>query len=329
MRLEQRLEQLASSGAACRRRGRAPRRRRRARSRRSGPRRPSRAAAPAPRSSSPANVVRRLGRDDDDERLRLERPGSLDDPVDHPPAEDRVQVLGRRRAHARPTASGHDDGCELGAGFGHGRHVGWGARIRTWDHGTKTRCLTTWPRPSESGRRVYPDGPVVPGRSAPVEQEHGQGDRREEATTTIASTPTTTSADGNEHDDQLRDGGEPRRRANAGRAVIPAEPEVAARRSRRRPRRRATTGTTPASDEDRLDRRDAERDLQPPAAQPARELALAMLDDEAGHAPTVDAARARRVGVRQHRRVVTQVGPAAPQRARPLPRPAARSPKRP
>ena len=25
---------------------------------------------------------------------------------------------------------------------------GWGARIRTWDHGTKTRCLTTWPRPS-------------------------------------------------------------------------------------------------------------------------------------------------------------------------------------
>src|SRR5205823_3356243 len=22
---------------------------------------------------------------------------------------------------------------------------GWGARIRTWDHGTKTRCLTTWP----------------------------------------------------------------------------------------------------------------------------------------------------------------------------------------
>src|SRR5918992_1374284 len=25
----------------------------------------------------------------------------------------------------------------------------WGARIRTWDHGTKTRCLTTWPRPTE------------------------------------------------------------------------------------------------------------------------------------------------------------------------------------
>src|SRR5882724_10521834 len=26
--------------------------------------------------------------------------------------------------------------------------IGWGARIRTWDHGTKTRCLTAWPRPN-------------------------------------------------------------------------------------------------------------------------------------------------------------------------------------
>ena len=25
---------------------------------------------------------------------------------------------------------------------------GWGARIRTWDRGTKTRCLTTWLRPT-------------------------------------------------------------------------------------------------------------------------------------------------------------------------------------
>ncbi len=27
------------------------------------------------------------------------------------------------------------------------RERGWGARIRTWDHETKTRCLTAWPRP--------------------------------------------------------------------------------------------------------------------------------------------------------------------------------------
>ena len=26
--------------------------------------------------------------------------------------------------------------------------VGWGARIRTWDAGTKNRCLTAWRRPT-------------------------------------------------------------------------------------------------------------------------------------------------------------------------------------
>ena len=28
--------------------------------------------------------------------------------------------------------------------------VGWGRRIRTSDDGTKTRCLTAWPFPSEA-----------------------------------------------------------------------------------------------------------------------------------------------------------------------------------
>ena len=27
-------------------------------------------------------------------------------------------------------------------------NAGWGARIRTWDDGTKARCLTAWPRPN-------------------------------------------------------------------------------------------------------------------------------------------------------------------------------------
>ena len=27
-------------------------------------------------------------------------------------------------------------------------YEGWGARIRTWGRGTKTRCLTTWLRPN-------------------------------------------------------------------------------------------------------------------------------------------------------------------------------------
>ena len=35
---------------------------------------------------------------------------------------------------------------------------GWGARIRTWDHGTKTRCLTAWLRPIAAGRASLDDG---------------------------------------------------------------------------------------------------------------------------------------------------------------------------
>ena len=135
--------------------------------------------------------------------------------------------------------------ASLGAGFGHGRHVGWGARIRTWDHGTKTRCLTAWPRPSESGRRVYPDGPVAPAGSAPVEQEHGQGDGGEQDDDDdCQQRRRATTADRDEDDDQLGDRARTTTpRARVGDAVIAAEPDVAARRRRRRPRRRATTGS--------------------------------------------------------------------------------------
>ena len=148
------------------------------------------------RGRQPGELVRRIGRDDDDERVRLERPGSLDDPVDHAAAQDRMQVLGRGRAHACPPASGHDDGCELGAGFGHGRHVGWGARIRTWDHGTKARCLTTWPRPSESGRRVYPAARSIRASQRRSSRSTASATAARIATTTIARTPTTTSPTG-------------------------------------------------------------------------------------------------------------------------------------
>ena len=97
--------------------------------------------------------------------------------------------------------------ASLGRDLGHGRHVGWGARIRTWDHGTKTRCLTAWPRPSESGRRVYPDArsrprpsarvsagragapPARPPRAATSTDEREHADEHD--------------PDGNEHDDQL------------------------------------------------------------------------------------------------------------------------------
>ena len=54
-------------------------------------------------------------------------------------------MLRRRGAHARAEAGGHDDRGEA-AGVVH--REGWGARIRTWGRGTKTRCLTTWLRPT-------------------------------------------------------------------------------------------------------------------------------------------------------------------------------------
>ena len=41
-----------------------------------------------------------------------ERARRLQHPVDHPPPEDRVEVLRRRRAHARAEPSGHHHGCD-------------------------------------------------------------------------------------------------------------------------------------------------------------------------------------------------------------------------
>ena len=82
-----------------------------------------------------------------------EDPTPPDVPVDlGDPTEHRVQDLGEFALHARALACGeHDDGERTdGIGGGHGNLLGessWGGRIRTSDHGTKTRCLTTWLRP--------------------------------------------------------------------------------------------------------------------------------------------------------------------------------------
>ena len=86
--------------------------------------------------------VRGLRRRDDDERIGPERAHRLDHPVDEPTAEQRMEVLRRRGPHPRAEARGHHDCCEFAG------HQSWGARIRTWDRGTKTRCLTTWLRPT-------------------------------------------------------------------------------------------------------------------------------------------------------------------------------------
>ena len=95
--------------------------------------------------------VAALRRGDHHEWLRAEGPSGLQHPVDHPSAEDRVQVLGHGRAHARSEPAGHHHSCECRVGHWTLRD-GWGARIRTWDRGTKTRCLTAWLRPREPVR---------------------------------------------------------------------------------------------------------------------------------------------------------------------------------
>ena len=55
--------------------------------------------------------ARRL-RGDDDDALDARPARGLDDPVDHSPAEQRMEVLRRRALHARADPSGHHYGCE-------------------------------------------------------------------------------------------------------------------------------------------------------------------------------------------------------------------------
>src|SRR5262249_7809069 len=66
---------------------------------------------------------------------------------------------------------------------------GWGARIRTWDHGTKTRCLTAWLRPravailasvnEEIGEPEYGDNDD-PGDESPLHDPPERGEQERE-----------------------------------------------------------------------------------------------------------------------------------------------------
>ncbi len=57
--------------------------------------------------------VARVGRRDDDDRVGAGTGGRGGHPVDHAPAEQRMQVLRRCGVHPRTEATGHDDCCEL------------------------------------------------------------------------------------------------------------------------------------------------------------------------------------------------------------------------
>ena len=61
------------------------------------------------RALASSEAVRRLWRRDDDERLGAQRLDGRQHPVHHPAAEQRMEVLGRRRAHAGAQPGCHDD----------------------------------------------------------------------------------------------------------------------------------------------------------------------------------------------------------------------------
>ena len=137
----------SSSAAACRPRARAspPPRQRLARAR--GRRRRCRGALPAPRPAG-----RRRPRSSAATRRRRAAAGRA---AGQPRAPSRR--AGARGAGAGASASRSASACRglrpsrllRVCPWSRSAKDGWGARIRTWDHGTKTRCLTTWPRPSE------------------------------------------------------------------------------------------------------------------------------------------------------------------------------------
>src|SRR6187549_1061346 len=165
-----------------------------------------------------------------------------------------MEVLRKRGPHPGPEASGHHDCSESRR---HQRlNDGWGARIRTWDHGTKTRCLTTWPRPT-AGTAVYPARSPEPEPSAPVEEQRGEHDDEP-------------CEDRHEHDDELRDGGGPGHDAHVRALVLPPPGDVARERDQREqhddpPRDRS------GEHEDALERHDREHDLVAVRAETARD----------------------------------------------------------
>src|SRR5438876_708639 len=63
-------------------------------------------------------------------------------------AGDGMEDLRRPGLHPCPEARREHEGQRR---FAHEMRSGWGARIRTWDSGSKVRRLTTWPRPTDPG----------------------------------------------------------------------------------------------------------------------------------------------------------------------------------
>ena len=110
---------------------------------------------------------------------------------------------------------------------------GWGARIRTWDRGTKTRCLTAWLRPTAGEYRLRLARSREAGRRAPRPRA-----RRRRRSRSPCEHPERERHEQHEH---LRDGEDPAPLANRVEAAR-ARPRTTRRRSRPpRERRRPTS----------------------------------------------------------------------------------------
>ena len=186
-------------------------------------------------------------------------------------------MLRRRRPHPRAEPSREDDGCQARCVHVLSRN-GWGARIRTWDRGTKTRCLTTWLRPSATKSAGYvPTGHVCQRLAATEEDESA----------TAASAPDrddrdsarTKNSDGNERNERLGHRGDP---GDCGerRAESSPEPEVEGR-SRDRDDDRERAAIAPKTNRIALDDGDPERDVVRWRSEPAARSRDAVFEDAA------------------------------------------------
>ena len=200
------------------------------------------------RDLQPVEGVGAVRRGDDDERRGTERLGGRDDPVDHPPPEDRVEVLRDRGAHTRPEPSGHHDCSE--SRRHHESSMAGAPGFEPGITGPKPVALPLGHAPAQ-GNGSLPGLPAV-------EQKGREGERRARDDCDRGEHDDGAGEHRHEHDDQLRDGRRPRDDPNVGALVLAPPGRVRAERAEREddhepPRDRA------GEDEDALEGGDRER----------------------------------------------------------------------
>src|SRR5579884_3708080 len=133
----------------------------------------------------------------------------------------------------------------------------WGARIRTWDHGTKTRCLTTWPRPRA-------ERTLTTIREDVEERDHDEDGHRDDREPEDEDRENRC-----ERGQELREREDPRPLMEHVRARPATGIPVDGDRGDCEREHGEARDVVEKRDEDRLDRCDPKRQAEPPFAQPA------------------------------------------------------------